>query len=504
MGLYSLISGAFWVGTVLMTIFAIYLYIKCVIIPKKKMKQYEREGFPSMFFLFLGSFRREKKYEKLTKDVMGFYRELAQTKPNTPALISNFGSRIDAALFDPKLIKEFYTNQQNYARGFTTKGMEDLTGKGLFVAEGELWKKHRKVVSSVFHYEFLRENVPLIASTTRELLTKLAQKGLNNVDINKELNGITGEIVGRTFFSERLSEYTLKGQPLTLYLAGLLERFPRVFRNPKMLFLIMTGQSLQKSAHYRAMLEEIKEFRKICRKIVEDRKASGKTNFKDMVGELLRTQDPNQPGESFSDEEIIDEFVTFFLAGMETTGQLSTMMLYLLHKHPQCLETVEKEVKVHYNGTGPITIDQVNSMETLHGVAKEALRLYSPAPQIPARVATVDHQLGDLKIKKGMFVRPVVLFNNSNSKYFDEPEKFMPERWLDKNENKSDPFTFIPFSAGARNCIGQHFAVMEAKIIVAEFLNMFKFKIPDMYDLTMTFVTVYKPKEKILLDLELK
>jgi len=102
-----------------------------------------------------------------------------------------------------------------------------------------------------------------------------------------------------------------------------------------------------------------------------------------------------------------------------------------------------------------------------------------------------------------MFVKPVPIYNHMNYKYFEEPEKFKPERWLGKKG--LDPFVFIPFSAGSRNCIGQHLAIIEAKVIVIEFFRMFRSKlVPENYDLVMTFISLYKPKNPVILDLELR
>ena len=495
----------FWVSISITLIVLIYLLTKCVLIPLWVMHSYKKQGVFCQFFLSSkGVLSRDKEYEASHKDIFGFEKELAKKNNNVPAIVTNFGSRIDITLLDPKLIKEFY-NTPHYSRGFTTTVVNILMGTGLFVAEGDLWKSHRKVISSMFHFEFLKQCVPLIVDTTREFLDKVTKKDLKGVDIGNEINTITGEIVGRIFFSENLSQYDYKGQTLTLYLAGLLTRMTRLFGNSTVMFLYKAGLNLEWASAYRDFIREIKEFRQYCLKIVQDRKASGKKNNKDLLGLLLATQDASNPTEGFSDEDIISEFITFFIAGMDSTGGLITIILYLLSKNPQYIEDLEKEIKAHYNKTDPPTLDEINKMEIMHGIVREALRMYNPAPRILQRKATVDHDLLDLKIKKGMYLRPGPIYNSSNSKYFDEPEKFKPERWLNKKENEVDPFAYIPFSAGARNCIGQHLATIEAKVIVVEFLKMFKFElVPKDYDLVMTMTSIYKPKSKIIMNLEKK
>jgi len=505
MGFFSILGSIFgWLGYLILGFLALQI-VRCVIIPKKILKAYSQQGVLTQFFLLLGSLKRERGFEKTHKDILGYFKQLAKTNPDVPALMHNFGSRIDVSLLDPKLIKEFYRNESFYQRGFTTKAMRTLIGTGLFVAEGDLWKTHRKVISSMFHFEFLKQNVPVTIATAREFFAKIQKDSLKNVNIESEIQKITGEVVGRVFFSEKLNEYTFKGEPLTMYLSGMLTRMPRIFKDPKVLFLVMTGLDLDYSPKYRQFSQDMKEFRQVCHKIIQDRKASAKTH-NDLLGKLLETQTSNSqnPHEIFSDEDIINEFLTFFIAGMDTTGQLVTMTLLLLHLNPQYIEEIKRETEEIYNKEEIPSIDTLNKMTMTHGIVKESLRLYGPSPNMPARKALQDHNLGDLKIKKGMFVRPVPVYNSLNSKYFDEPEKFKPERWTEKKEVSLDPFAFIPFSAGARNCIGQHLAMIEAKVIVIEFFRMFSRSklVPEDYDLIMTFVSLYKPKNPVILELE--
>jgi len=100
-------------------------------------------------------------------------------------------------------------------------------------------------------------------------------------------------------------------------------------------------------------------------------------------------------------------------------------------------------------------------------------------------------------------VRINPLYNYSHPKFFDEPEKFKPERWFNK-DRLTDPFAFIPFSAGAHNCIGQHLAIIESKIIMAEFLLRFNYKIPDEYQLRMGMNFLYEPTDPLVANLSLK
>jgi len=438
---------------------------------------------------------------------MAHYKNLAESEPNVRAEVGNTGKNISILLFDPKLIKDFYAKQNYYQKTRILQTMREIMGTGLVLAEGNLWKNHRKIISSRFHFEFLKDNIPSITATTREFLNELAKAPLKRVNILDEVQKITGEVVGRIFFGENLNKYKFKGQLLTLYLAGLMARATSgLRRNYFVRFAFILGLNLEIIPSYRVLLNEIKEFRQFCFKIIKDRKDSGvKGKGHDLLGVLLETQNNSSPEDRFTDEDIINEFITFFIAGMDTTGNLINMTLYLLQANPQSFEKLMEEIKTVYNKTEPVTIENLNQMEFLHSILKETLRLYTPVPVIFPRKAQADHMLGDIYIKKGTSVRPTPIFNHANPNYFKEPRKFKPERWLNKKEQEIDAFVFTPFSAGARNCIGQHLAMIEAKIVICEFIKMFKFEMSEKdYDLRMAFNFTYRPKQDICMDLQLK
>jgi len=142
-------------------------------------------------------------------------------------------------------------------------------------------------------------------------------------------------------------------------------------------------------------------------------------------------------------------------------------------------------------------------MDQLNCFLKETLRLYTPAPTSFIRRSLEDHHLGgDLLVKKGELVRADLCFLFNNPKYFSEPEKFSIERWQDNSLKKLDPHVFIPFSAGPRNCIGQHLAMIEAKIVISEFLEMFNFKnSKENYQLRMILNFLYEPQHDIIFTL---
>ena len=250
-------------------------------------------------------------------------------------------------------------------------------------------------------------------------------------------------------------------------------------------------------------MQRIKNFRQVCLSIINDRKSKPHSDTNDLLASLLATQKSQDIEARFSDEDIVDEFVTFFIAGMDTTGHLVGMTLYNLTQYPQYIDQLKAEREIIYNKEAQITADAVSKMEVLHSVLKETLRFYTPAPFVFVRKIVTDHDILDLKVKEGDLISCSLLTSANNESYFENPTEFNPGRWIN-SESKVDPYAFTPFSAGPRNCIGQHLALIEAKVIVSEFLERFEFKLKDGYQLEMTTRFLYEPEKDLVFTLQPK
>jgi len=226
---------------------------------------------------------------------------------------------------------------------------------------------------------------------------------------------------------------------------------------------------------------------------------------KDLL-DLLLEKNHELGEESYSTSYIVDQFITFFTAGMDTTAQTAAMAMYYLAAYPDCREKVELEMKKFYKSPQDAKLSELQKMEYLDAFLKEMLRLSSPTPGLLMREAVDDHEVGGIKVKKGTLANIGTTMNCSNPKYFEDPDKFEPERFLNwnKGEEKIDPFAFTPFSIGARNCIGQHLAMVELKVIMCEFLRLFSFKLVEGYQLKMTIRLFYTPLDPVKLNVEWK
>jgi cytochrome P450 len=262
---------------------------------------------------------------------------------------------------------------------------------------------------------------------------------------------------------------------------------------------------------HRAVLKDIKDFRTRCLDIIGERKKGVKVEtgidgkFKrDMLDILIEKQ--SKGGENaFTDSEIVDEFITFFNAGMDTTAHLVGIAIHYLSNNEQYREDIEFEMSQHYKDG--VSVEELGKMNIMKRFLDESLRMGSPAKGIFYREAKVDHHLGPYKIKKGTVITLEWILNDFNTKYYDEPEKFWPERWLDENKKfgDEDNYVYQPFGAGPRHCIGQHFAWIESKIMMAEYLRRFgPAKCSEGSKAQFCYKLVYEPVNYLLYDLQLK
>lgn len=266
------------------------------------------------------------------------------------------------------------------------------------------------------------------------------------------------------------------------------------------------------STSFTKTVKDVIEFRALIRKIVSDKKKlyhERKSNGfpfvkKDMLDILFEHLDSNEEANDLDDEDVVNEFIAFFVAGMDTTGHLTAITTYYLSQNPSVMTKCEEEISSIYKDGSTTSLDEIQQMDYLQSILKESLRLATPSPAIFPRVALQDHMLGNVPIAKGTMLNIAILANMNDENIFHDPTKFLPERWSKDESKIKDSFAYIPFSAGSRNCIGQHLAMIEAKIIIAEFVKTFEFELKKGYKFLMKPRALYEPVDPIKLNLKVK
>jgi cytochrome P450 len=331
-----------------------------------------------------------------------------------------------------------------------------------------------------------------------------------NVNILEEAQCITGEVIARLFFGDALSVTMVNGKSLILELGELLGLAAEIGTSPACLLFGTKFLKLGLFPHHRKLMTRILNFRTTFYGILQEEKAkfncrdSSKSKANDTLLYMFFEQQLTQIVH-FKDWEIIDQFIVFFGGGMDTTAHLITMMIYSLTQAPDVLAKLELEVQKIYKNISPedFTMDKLNEMTYLAAFIKETMRMYTVSGSVYNREAVNDHYLAGFRVKKGTLLSTPFALTDLNPKFHDDPDVFNVERWLDPNSKSAQngPFCFLQFAAGPRNCIGQHLALNETKIIMAEFLSKFAFKLIEPYRLRLILKFTPEPIDPIMISL---
>ncbi|XVF06072.1 hypothetical protein REPUB_Repub06bG0016800 [Reevesia pubescens] len=373
------------------------------------------------------------------------------------------------------------------------EGSKHFTGRGLLMANGQDWYHQRHIAAPAFMGDKLKSYSGHMVECTKQMLLSLQnaiESGQTEFEIGEYMSRLTADIIARTEFD---SSYE-KGKQIFRLLTSLQNLCAESSKH-----LCFPGSRFLPTKYNREIKSLKMEVDKLLMEIIQSRKdcveiGKSRSYGNDLLGMLLNEmEEKKKRGDNFSLnlQLIMDECKTFFFAGHETTALLLTWTVMLLAINPAWQDKVRAEVKQVVNGGLP-SIDQLSKLTLLHMVINESLRLYPPAFVLP-RMAFEDIKLGDLTIPKGLSIWiPVLALHHSEELWGEDVNEFNPDRF------NSRPFAsgrhFIPFAAGPRNCIGQSFAMMEAKIILAMLISRFSFTISESYCHAPVIVMTLKPK----------
>ncbi len=208
---------------------------------------------------------------------------------------------------------------------------------------------------------------------------------------------------------------------------------------------------------------------RIVYRIIDDRRPSA-AGGQDLLSELLNAHD--QEGNGMTNQQVRDETLTIFLAGHETSAVTLSWIFYLLGRHPEINELLEKELD-EVLGDRPPTVEDLSALKYTAMIVNEALRLYPPATLI-GRTALKDCLIGDYAVPAGTTVLASPWVLHRDGRYFEAPDTFKPTRWSVEFENRLLHGAYFPFGVGPRTCIGYRFALMELILILATVVQKYR------------------------------
>jgi cytochrome P450 len=423
---------------------------------------------------------------------------------------TTFFGRSSVVVLDKDIVREILTAPAGGKNPRFEKRLDivqQVLGLGLVTLEGEDWMRHRRIIQPSFSSSFLKQILNDIVPSKANLLVNYWKKALGReIDVASHMSAITLDIIGHAAFSHAfhgMDEIAKWAQDEgSDELAELQDPFISAVIHglkPNLMTIVLSALSL--SFLNNTINPQARKSSRLVNdavsKVVENAKAQNLGNAKSLLQLLLDAEDPETTGtRKLSHAELIDETKTFLVAGHETTATWCYWALYALSTHPDIQDKVFSDIeKFSTKDSDTITLEMVDEMEYFHSFLLEVLRLYAPVGLI-VRTNVKSEVLGGHSIPEyTRFVIPIHLLHR-HPHYWDEPEVFQPDRWETMDEDRVR-FAFLPFSAGGRNCIGQRFATIEAKLILAPLVRNFRFQVsPSQRDANFSFTNIITMKSK--------
>lgn len=337
---------------------------------------------------------------------------------------------------------------ENYTKGLGMVHAKRALGEGMLTSEGEQWRAQRRRVQPMFRANKINEQIGAIAAEAEELTRRLSRHTAEPVDVRREMTHLTLGVLGRTLLDADLHAYPTMD-----------ESFSAV-QDQAMFDAITLGNvplwvPLPLQRRFRRAKRELEG-------IVESLEHTTDLNPDTALARILgTTTGPNSEQER---RRVRDELVTLLLAGHETTASTLTWAFHLLDEHPHVRDRLREESE-RVLGGAPVTLESLHELTYTTQVLHEVLRLYPPVWLLP-RIAVADDEIDGYAIKAGadVLISPYLL--HRHPEFWPDPETFDPERFAGGARSRNR-YSYIPFGAGPRVCVGSSLGLLEATVVLA-------------------------------------
>ncbi|XP_073433811.1 cholesterol 24-hydroxylase-like [Dendrobates tinctorius] len=470
MGVWSFIMGAV---ILLLILVSICFLLYCGYIYYTHMKYDHIPGPPRDSFLFGHS---PTIIKQMRNNLVIYDTFLEWVEKYGPVIRVNGLHNVMVLVVSPEGVKEFLMSPK-YAKDAFYKRIENLFGTR-FMGTGlvtdrdyEHWHKQRRIMDPAFSRTYLIGLMGTFNEKAEDLVDKLGDKadGKSQVGMHEMLSRLTLDVIAKVAFGMELNslhdDQTPFPKAISTVMKGMIET-----RNP--LAMYTPG----KQAFIRDVKENIKLLRKTGQECIKRRMKAiqdGEDIPVDILTQILKGAELE---DGCSQEDLIDNFVTFFIAGQETTANQLSFAVMELACNPEILTRVQAEVDEVIGSKRDIEYEDLGKLQYLSQVLKETLRLYPTAPGT-SRVLEEEMVIEGVRIPP----RTTLMFNSyimgRMEKFYHDPLVFNPDRF--HPDAPKPGYAYFPFSLGPRSCIGQVFAQMEAKVVMAKLLQRFEFELVE-------------------------
>ena len=412
----------------------------------------------------------------LVRDPLNFFQSIAveygdivcyRPAPD-PAYLINHPDYVRHVLLD---------NNRNYSKAtYSNMIFNKVIGEGLLTSEGEVWRKQRRMMQPAFHHTRLEQLDRMITDASAVMLDQWQQACDSGrpIDLPREMAALTLTVTTRALFGVDLGDEVREVGEIVNRAASYLEK-PS---NPK-------------------LIQSAREMSDLVDRIIRQRKQDFK-DAGDLLSSLIMARD-EQTGAAMGDEQLRSQIMTLMLAGYETTASALTWTWYLLAKHPWALERVRREARETLQGRPPRYAD-IEQLPYIRMVLNESLRLFPPAWTLGRRALGED-RIGGYYVPPNTVLAVCIYSLHRHPAFWDEPDRFNPERFSPENSAGRHKFAYMPFGAGPRQCIGNNFGLMEAALIIACIAQRFELHLLPGIEAEPQALFVLRPGRDLLMSL---
>ncbi|KAK9092527.1 hypothetical protein Syun_027438 [Stephania yunnanensis] len=464
--------------------------------PMKLERQLRRQGIKGPpYKLFHGSLKDNSAalMEAQSKPMKLSHSILPRVLPFIHQTVQNYGKlcifwqgvtpRVIVA--DPELIKEILLNKSGDFYKIRPNPFVLLLITGVTTYDGEKWAKHRKIINPAFHLEKLKIMFPAFRICCEELISRwenLVLDGPLEIDVSPEFQKLTGDVISRTTFGSNYEE----GRRIFQLQTEQARLVSQVIQSA-----YIPGYRLLATKSNNRMKEIERESKALFEEMIKKREKDLKqgecqnddllsllidSNFK----EVLEHGDSESVGLTI--DEIIAECKLFYFAGQETTYSLLVWAMVLLGMHQEWQERAREEVLQVFGRSTEPDFDGLSKLKIVTIIIYEVLRLYPPFVML-TRLTHEKVKVGEVTLPQGVEIGlPILLVHHDRDIWGEDVHEFRPERFAEGvSKAMQNRISFFPFSWGPRICIGQNFALVEAKMALVMILQHFSFKLSTTY-----------------------
>ena len=380
-------------------------------------------------------------------------------------------------------------NHRNYKKGKSYDVLKLILGNGLVTSNGQFWQKQRRLAQPAFHKKNLEDLFNAMGKTAIAYFEELESKRGTEIDIAREMMAVTAKIALKALFSDNTEEdlnavYDSMTE-VQRYVSDLLN-------NPLSQFIYpFTGRKQQ-------FKKDMSVLDKVVLKAIANRRKSD-TKYPDLL-QMMMDATYEDSNEQMNDQQLMDEMITMFSAGHETSANGLAWLFHLLAKHPEIVEKIRLEIQEICGDKLP-SFQDLRQLTYIRQVIDEGMRLYPPVWGI-SRTAIEEDEYRGIKIKKEDVVFCLIYNAHRREDLYENAQTFNPDRFAPEKVKEMPKMSYLPFGGGPRLCIGNMFALMEMQLLVVGLLQRFDFELVKNQNIDMEALVTLRPRYGIKMNLK--